>query len=597
MYTVPATGGFAVQVPLPIAEQPSYSPDATRIAYLPHPQWQPAWKRYRGGQTTPIWIANVSDSRIERVPRENSNDFNPMWIGNSVYFLSDRNGPVSLFAYDLGTKQVTEAVKNDGLDFKAATAGAGAIAIEQFGGLKLYDIASRQVKTVRVNLAGDFPELRTQFVKVDPKRVRNYGVSPSGVRAVMEAWGEIFTVPIEKGDVRNLTHSSAVAERDPAWSPDGKSIACFSDASGEYALQIRDQAGTGEPKKIALEPSFYYTPVWSPDSSKIAFSDKRLNLWYVDVARGTPVKVDTDYYEGASFDVAWAPDGKWLTYTRQLPNHLHAVLLYSLDQKKSFQVTDGMSDARFPLFDRNGKYLYFTASTDMGLAAVGFDMSSDERPVTRSAYIVVLDKELPSPLAPESDEEKGKDTKDAKDTKDKKDTKESKDTKEAKDTKEPPPVTVKIDLDGIGQRILALPVPARNYGSMLGGKSGVLFLAEAPLIIREGDYENLKQTIQRFDLEKRKVEKFLDEANAFAVSFDGEKLLYRKGEQWAIAGTTEPPSGEGKPKPGEGPLKLDGMQLRVEPLPLWKQMFHEAWRIQRDFFYDPAPSRPRSGQG
>ena len=146
---------------------------------------------------------------------------------------------------------------------------------------------------------------------------------------------------------------------------------------------------------------------------------------------------------------------------------------------------------------------------------------------------------------------------------------------------------MKIDLDGIGQRILALPVPARNYGSMLGGKSGVLFLAESPLIIREGDYENLKQTIQRFDLEKRKVEKFLDEANAFAVSFDGEKLLYRKGEQWAIAGTTEPPSGEGKPKPGEGPLKLDGMQLRVEPLALWKQMFHEAWRIQRDFFYDP----------
>ena len=209
MYTVPATGGFAVQVPLPIAEQPSYSPDATRIAYVPHPQWQPAWKRYRGGQTTPIWIADVSDSRIERVPRENSNDFNPMWVGNSVYFLSDRNGPVSLFAYDLGTKQVTEAVKNDGLDFKSATAGAGAIVFEQFGGLQLFDLASRQVKTVRVNLAGDFPELRTQFVKVDPKRIRNFGVSPSGARAVFEAWGEIFTVPAEKGDVRNLTNSSA----------------------------------------------------------------------------------------------------------------------------------------------------------------------------------------------------------------------------------------------------------------------------------------------------------------------------------------------------------------------------------------------------
>jgi tricorn protease len=575
MYTVPATGGFAVQIPLPIAEQPSYSPDATRLAYVPHPQWQPAWKRYRGGQTTPIWIANVADSRVERIPRENSNDFNPMWVGNTIYFLSDRNGPVSLFAYDATTKQVTEAVKNDGLDFKSATAGPGAIAIEQFGALKLFDTASREVRTLKVNLAGDLPELRTQFVKVDPKRVHNFGVSPSGIRAVMEAWGEIFTVPVEKGDVRNLTHSAAVAERDPAWSPDGKWIACFSDASGEYGLEIRDQTGTGETKKIALEPSFYYTPVWSPDSTKIAFSDKRLNLWYVDVAKGTPVKVDTDYYEGASFNAAWAPDSKWLTYTKQLPSHLHAVVLYSVDQKKPFQVTDGMSDARYPVFDRNGKYLYFTASTDVGLSAVGFDMSSNEHPVTRSAYVVVLDKDLPSPLAPESDEEKSKETK------------ETKETKEAKETKDSPPVTVKIDPEGIGQRILALPVPARNYADMHPGKSGVVFLSEAPLIVRESDFENLKLTIQRFDLAKRKVEKFLDEANDFAISFDGEKILYRKGDQWAIAGTAEPPSGDGKPKPGEGPLKLDGMQLRVEPQALWRQMFHEAWRIQRDFFYDP----------
>ena len=246
MYTVPATGGFAAPVPLPIVEQASYSPDASRLAYVPHPQWQPAWKRYRGGQTTPIWIANLADSRIERIPRENSNDFNPMWVGTTVYFLSDRNGPVSLFAYDTSTKQVNEVVKNDGLDFKSASAGPGAIVIEQFGALKLFDTATQQGRTVKVNLAGDFPELRPQFVKVDPKRIRNFGVSPSGVRAVMEAWGEIFTVPVEKGDVRNLTHSPASAERDPAWSPDGKWIACFSDASGEYGLEIRDQTGTGE---------------------------------------------------------------------------------------------------------------------------------------------------------------------------------------------------------------------------------------------------------------------------------------------------------------------------------------------------------------
>ena len=206
-----------------------------------------------GGQTTPIWIANAADSQIERIPRENSNDFNPMWVGNTIYFLSDRNGPVTLFAYDIGTRQVTEAVKNDGLDFKSASAGPDAIVIEQFGALKLFDPVTRQIQTVRINLAGDLPELRTQFMKVDPKRIHNFGVSPSGVRAVMEAWGEVFTVPVEKGDIRNLTHNPAVAERDPAWSPDGKSVACFSDASGEYGLEIRDQTGTGDTKKIALE--------------------------------------------------------------------------------------------------------------------------------------------------------------------------------------------------------------------------------------------------------------------------------------------------------------------------------------------------------
>jgi len=576
LFTVPAGGGFAVQVPLPIVEDASYSADASYLAYVPHPQWQSAWKRYRGGQTTPIWIAKVSDSRIQTIPRENSNDFNPMWVGSTIYFLSDRNGPVSLFAYDTATGQVTEAVRNDGLDFKSASAGPGAIVIEQFGALKVFDTNTRQVRTLTVHLAGDFPEVRTQFVKVDPKRIRNFAVSPSGVRAVMEAWGEIFTVPLEKGDVRNLTHSPAIAERDPAWSPDGQRIAYFSDASGEYSLEIRDQAGTGEAKKIALERSFFYSPVWSPDSTRIAFSDKRLNLWYVDVATGTPVKIDSDYYEGAEFSVTWAPDSKWLAYTKQLPNHLHAVFLYSTDQKKAFQVTDGMSDARYPMFDRNGKYLYFTASTDVGLSAVGFDMSSNEHPITRSAYVVVLDRELPSPLAPESDDEKAAKEKSAPDADKSKD-----------DQTNEKPVVVKIDPDGIGQRILALPVPARHYVNMLPGKTGVVFLAEAPLVVREGDSENLKVTLHRFDLRKRKVEKFLEEANDFAVSFDGEKMLYRKEAQWTIVGTAEPPSGDGKPKPGEGPLKLDGMQLRVEPPALWKQMFHEAWRIQRDFFYDP----------
>ncbi len=607
LFSIAVDGSFPSEYPLPVVNGASLSADGTHAAYVPHPQWQAAWKRYRGGQTTPIWIADLKDSHIDKVPRENSNDFNPMWVGDTVYFLSDRNGAVSLFAYDTKSKQVSEVIKNDGLDFKSASAGPDAIVIEQFGALQLYDLATHQAKPVSVRVEGDFPQVRAHFVKVEPKRIHNFGISPTGVRAVMEAWGDIFTVPSDKGDIRNLTRTPAVAERDPSWSPDGKSVAYFSDASGEYNLEIRAQNGQSDVKKLNLgtPPSFFYAPEWSPDSKKIAYSDKRLNLWYIDLEKGTPVKVDTDYYEGPNFDQSWSPDSKWIVYTKQMPNHYHAVFVYSVDQGKPFQVTDGMSDALFPCFDKNGKYLYFAASTDLGPAAVGFDMSSNNRRITRSIYVVVLAKDQASPLAPESDEEKGKDEKkddkdkakdSSKDAKDKDAKDKSKDAKdkdksadEAKDKdkdKKEEPVVVKIDFDGISQRILTLPIPARNYLNLAAGKTGVLFISEGPMVITQDD-DDLKQTIQKWDLEKRKVDKFLDEVNDYAVSFNGEKILYRKGEQWLMAGTGEPPTGSGPPKPGEGPLKLDAMEVYVEPRAMWKQIYNETWRIQRDFFYDP----------
>ncbi|MBZ5680789.1 MAG: PDZ domain-containing protein [Acidobacteriia bacterium] len=618
LYTVPVEGGFPTQLPIPIAWQASYSPDATHLAYVPHIQWQAAWKRYHGGQTTPIWIADLKDSSITKVPRENSNDRSPMWVGNTVYFLSDRNGPVSLFAYDTNTKQVSEALHSDGFDFKNASAGPDAIVVEQFGAIKLYDLNSHQAKNVPIHVTGDLAAVRPHFAKVDPKRIQNFGISPSGARAVFEAWGEIFTVPTDKGDIRNLTHSPAVADRDPSWSPDGKSIAYFSDESGEYELCIRDQNGMGTVRHISLgnPPSFFYTPTWSPDSKKIAFTDKRLQLWYVDLDKPTPKLVDSDYFGGfgpTQLGQTWAPDSKWIAYTKQLPSGLHAVFVYSLEQSKASQITDGMSDTLYPTFDKNGKYLYFTASTNTGLTPAGLDMSSDEHRVSRSAYVAVLGKDEKSPLAPESDEEKAKDEKKADDKdkdkskdeskeKDKKDkskagdktaadkdkfAKDDKDSDKDKDKKKEEPVVVKIDLDGISQRIVSLPIPAKNYANMLSGKSGILFLAEAPAVITEDDQQNLTSTIQKFDLSKRKVDKFLEEVNDFTISYDGEKLLYRKGDSWSTASADEPPSGGGPPKPGLGPLKLDSWEVYVDPKPMWKQIYNETWRIERDFFYDP----------
>jgi tricorn protease len=607
LYTVPVEGGFPTLLPLVIGFEASFSPDGTHMAYVPHGQWQAAWKRYRGGQTTPIWIADLKDSSVEKIPRDNSNDHNPIWVGDTIYFLSDRSGPVSLFAYDTKTKQVSEVLHSDGLDFKSASAGPAAIVIEQFGAIKVFDLGTHAAKTVAISVSGDLPEVRPRFAQVKPDRLRSFGISPTGARALFEAWGEILTVPTDKGDIRDLTRSPAVADRDPAWSPDGKKVAYFSDQPGEYELQVRDQSGLGEVRHFSLgdPPSFFYAPTWSPDGKKIAYFDKRLKLWYIDLDKKTRTLVDTDYYAGfgpSQFSPTWAPDSNWIAYTRLLRSGLHAVFVYSLPQNKAHQITDGMSDALYPVFDKEGKYLYFTASTDIALATAGLDMSSDERRVTRSVYVAVLSKDLPSPLAPESDEE-GKEEKKADGDKDKgkqKDEPKKADSQTDKSTTgdkaggtkgdekdKKAPVVVKIDVEGISQRILSLPIPARNYLNMLGGKSGILFLAEGPMVIGPDDFPNLRQTIQKFDLSKRKVEKLLDEVNDFAVSFDGSKILYRKGDQWSTAGTDEPPAPEAKPKPGFGPLKLDTMQVYVEPKAMWRQIYDETWRIERDFFYDP----------
>jgi tricorn protease len=592
LYTVPVEGGFATQVPLVRAAEGSFSPDGARIAYVPNAQWQRAWKKYRGGQTKPIWIANLNDSRVEaKIPRENSNDFNPMWVGDTIYFLSDRNGPVTLFSYDVKTQQVKQIVKHDGLDIKSASAASDAIVYEQFGSLHLLDLKSGNDRALEIRPVADLAEVRPHFLKIEPRRIRSAAISPTGARAVFGVRGEILTAPAEKGDIRNLTNTTDVVERDPDWSPDGKSIAYLSDESGEYALHIRDQNGLGEVRKISLgnPPTFYYSPMWSPDSKKIGYTDKRLNYWYVDVEKKTPVKVDTDTYTDPAhgLQMVWSPDSRWIAYTKQLTSHLHAVFAYSLEQAKSYQLTDGMSDALFPAFDKEGKYLYFTAGTDSALTNGWLDMTSLQRPVSRSVYVIVLKKDLPSPLGPESDEEKGKEAeKSAKDQKPDTDKDKGKD-KEKDKAKEEKPAAVEIDMEGISQRILALPIPARNYYGLTGGKAGVLFLAEGPAV-DPIDFDDGGPTakIHKFDFKTRKTEQILDGVSNFVVSFNGEKLLYAKQNQWTIAPAEK--QSDGPPQPGQGgPLKLDAMEIYVDPRAEWKHMYEQVWRDERDFLYDP----------
>lgn len=586
LYTVPATGGFPSELPLPMAETGAFSPGGDRIAYVPNSKWEPFWQGYRGGQTTPIWIAALSDSSVVKIPRDNSNDSDPMWIGHTVYFLSDRSGAVTLFAYDTQTQKVTQVLKNSGFDITAASAGPDAIVYSQFGQIYVYDLKSHKSHRVPISVAADMPQLRPHFEDAS-KQIQNYGISPSGLRALFEAHGDIFTVPLKHGDIRDITNSPGVADRDPAWSPDGKSIAYFSDRSGEYDLRIRSQDGLGPVKTIGLgqRPAFYYQLGWSPDSKKLAFSDQAMNLWLVDLDHPVPVKVDQDLFDTPrhEFDPAWSPDSEWLTYTKQLPNHLRAVFVYSLANHKVTEITDGMSDCLYPAFDRNGKYLYFTASTNIGPTAGWLDMTSQAHPVTRSVYVVTLLKTLPSPLAPETGDEEitpaggtGKNG----------------NAKSA--AAKPQPVKVQIDFEGILQRTLSLPIPAARYQTLFTGETGQLFLLRAPAVEVRGAPGPPQLAAVKFDLKSRKTTTLLEGISTFTLSFDGKQMLYLKepapspspaaspaSPAWFIVPTSQPP------KPGEGALKTAGMQVYVVPREEWAQMYGDAWRVERAFFPDP----------
>jgi tricorn protease len=380
-FTVSVEGGPETQLPLPMGEEASFSPDGKNLAYVPLERKNSYFKRYRGGRTTPIRVVRLSDSHIEEIPRHNSTDFNPLWLGNKIYFLSDRNGPVTLFVYDLITRRVRQVIENHGMDITSASAGPGAVVYEQFGSLHLYDLHSGTTRDVAVTINSEFPELQPRSAHIG-NAWRTARLSPAGDRVAFEAWGEIMTLDTCSVKFQNLTHSPGVMDRDPAWSPDAKTLAYFSDESGEYALHLRPADGSGPVEKIGLgnPPSFFYTPRWSPDGTKIAYTDKRQHIWYVDRAAKKRMKVAEDVGGDSDRVPVWSPDGQWLAYVKNLKNGLGAIFLYSLKTGRSTQITDAMHDAATPAFDPEGKRLYFTANaTTMKSGTRGIYFSSLER--------------------------------------------------------------------------------------------------------------------------------------------------------------------------------------------------------------------------
>ncbi len=424
LFKVSVNGGLPIALPLPMAFSGEFSADGKYFAYSPVGGASPfnysyyvAWRNYRGGLASSVWIADMATLDVVKIPRERSNDFNPVWVDKQIYFLSDRNGPVSLFRFDPATKSVTEVVKNNGADIRSASAGPGGIVYDRFGELFLYDTASGKTNQISVDVSADLPDVRARISPAD-RDIQSYGISPTGVRAVFEAHGDILTVPAKESTTRDITNTPGVMEREPAWSPDGQSIAYFSDESGAYALHISSQSGAGEVKKFPLanDPTYYFQPKWSPDSKLIAFHDNKMEIWLLDTTTSKATVIGKGVVSDGDYDASWSPDSKWLAYTQTVSNRFHALFLYSIASGNSTQVTDGMSDVRLPAFDRGGKYLYFTESTNYGTSTSGLDMSSDAFSVTRSVYGLALAADTPSPVAPQNEDEKLPGVKDKKDS-------------------------------------------------------------------------------------------------------------------------------------------------------------------------------------
>ncbi|HEY6953746.1 MAG TPA: PDZ domain-containing protein, partial [Flavisolibacter sp.] len=576
-FTVSAGGGPAEKLPVAYGEFGSYSPDGKELALVFRTQVGRNWKRYRGGWKADIHIFNLqtqSDQNLSQ-PEEAGSEF-PMWIGNSIYFLSDR-GPelrMNLWKYDLTSKKYEQLTKFTDYDVNFPSNGPDDIVFEAGGNLYTYNISTQKQKEVKINLVTDRAMVKPKIGSAE-KVIQYASISPDGNRVLFQARGDIFSVPAENGYVKDLTRTSGAAERYPMWSPDGKSIAYWSDASGEYELYVMQADKEGSAKKLTNYGAGYrYDAAWSPDSKKLSFIDKAMRIQVYDLTTGETTTIDKalrwTHGDLEGFSSSWSPDSRWLAYSRDLENSHDAIFIYDHTTKKSKQVTSGFYSCSQPVFDPEGKYLYLLTNQNFNPLYSDVD-NTFAYPNTGGVAAVALKKTTPSLLAPKNDAvaiTEGEVKPDAA-TQNKKEKKDS-----AALTKKPDTKSVDIDLEGFEERMSLLPISAGNYRSLEAGK-GKIFYLRVPNTGNTG----AKNSIKYFDIDKREEKTVLDEADFYVMAYNKQKMLVGRQGSFAVINAAEGAK-------FEKPLRIAEMQMMVNPVEEWKQIFMDAWRFERDYFYD-----------
>jgi tricorn protease len=604
-FTVGLDGGLPQPMPMNEGGLLSFSADGTKIAYNRIFRNFRQWKRYTGGLAQDITIYDIKNNVVDAViPHTDYTDTFPMWHGNTVYFTSDRGAEhhLNLYAYDIGSRQVTQLTHFDEFDVMWPSLGPDAIVFENAGYLYTFDFETKQTKKLTIYVPGDRDQTLKHWVSAT-RNITDSDISPDGKRAVFGARGEVFTVPAKDGSVRNLTNSPGVREQHVTWSPNGKWIAYVSDRTGEDEIYITQQDGLAPEQQITSgHTGFMFQPVWSPDSTKIAWADKDLKLWYVDIKEKKPVEVDrAKYFEITNY--AWSPDSKWLAYDKPLESGYSVVYLYGLGDRKIVAVTSELENSYSPVFDPGKRYLYFLSDRDYNevLGNIDFEFAN---PKTTRVYVVTLTADEASPFPALSDEVKVKteepdatagaaEKKGGKQSSREKEKEKPNEKKEEQAETKELPKEFKVDLDGIQNRIVALAVPPAVI-RVIDASKDAIYYASVPIQGLSGPLPGENPEVHAYDLKDRKDKVLVDGADHFSLSADGTKLLYRSAPAPGGGGGT-PTYGivDAKPpdtphKVGDGALTLTGLRAEADPQQEWKEIFDEVWRQERDYFFEPS---------